>query len=61
MTLRDTVFEALDNAEKNGYDVRSFGPMGFIVDDLKRYVKELEDVPDETLLPIVDAWLTVTK
>lgn len=53
--LRIRVHTALDNAERNGYDMRGWGwPM--IGVDLKRFDADLEDVPVERLVPHIESW-----
>lgn len=54
--LRQHVFEALNNAIENGYDLRQWSAEQ-IIDDLNRYAADLEAYMPEELRPHIEAWL----
>jgi len=55
MDIRSAVFEALDNAAKNGFDMKEY-ENGVIIQDLLDCDADLEDLPFDALLPHVRAW-----
>ena len=60
MTLKQQVFESLDQAVTNGYDL-SLIPAVDIAADLHEYNTAFEDVPVSVLLPHVTEWVCNKK
>ena len=54
--LPQDVFRALDNAIENGYDEVEIWSIDEVVDDLKDYDADLQDVPADQLWPWVAQW-----
>jgi len=54
MSLKERIFEALDNAVENGYDddFRAMGDLELAV-DLVTYSSDLEDEEPEDLVPFI--------
>jgi ribosome-binding protein aMBF1 (putative translation factor) len=55
MDLKNRVFESLDNAIVNGYELLEWSDQD-IADDLHEYDAELENVDSAELLPLVAEW-----
>jgi hypothetical protein len=55
--LRDRVFESLDNAVANGFDVRSWTPE-FLTDDLTMCDADLERCDPTAVRSAVEEWLS---
>ena len=53
---RESVFESLDNAQENGYNMREM-TLDEIVVDLKTYDADCEHVPNGLLRTFVAEWL----
>ena len=53
--LRDEVFEALDNAIANGYDMKSWAPTDVAV-DLLDHCASLEHLEPDDVLPHIIEW-----
>lgn len=52
---RKVVFDNLNSAKENGYDV-SFWSVDDIIADLQAFAVDLEECTDEELRPHVEAW-----
>jgi hypothetical protein len=55
--LRSTVFQALNNAVTNGYDISAMTP-GEIAFDPIQCDADLENVPARDLVPFIEEWKT---
>lgn len=58
--LKDRVFESLNNAVENGFDVRSWTP-DFLTDDLMTIDADLERCDRACVLSAVREWLGEAK
>jgi hypothetical protein len=54
-SIRERVFEALDNAYENGYDLRAW-PASETMMDLLTYCGDLDGLEADEVLPHVIAW-----
>ncbi len=58
MNIRESVFEALDNAVENGYPMREW-KIEAILDDLLMCDADLEDLERAVVEPFVVKWLSL--
>lgn len=58
--IKQDVFESLDNAIENGYELLEWEPED-ISKDLHEYDSQFENVSQEILLPIVKEWYETNK
>lgn len=56
MNIREIVFSNLNDAMENGYDISTWTGND-IVNDLKAYAEDCQDISEEDLLPHVLEWL----
>ena len=54
--LRAKLFESLNNAVDNGYELREWSAED-IADDVSEYDPQFEDVDTATMIPIIEEWL----
>jgi len=55
--LKDKVYESLNNAMANGYLELSTWTPAEIAEDLKEYNPDFEDIPEDQIIPHIEAWL----
>ena len=60
MSLRERVFNNLDNSKANGYEPESWEARD-LGEDLVMWASDLEDENIEVMLPFIEEWLSINK